>query len=91
MSFTCALCDKQIDADDTAFHLSGKCEFAKDLAVVLEHEAKRDGPIARILQEMALKSLGRPSKPICGKCNQPFNYIDIDFHLFGKCQEKGRT
>ena len=53
MSLTCGLCDQQIDPDDTAFHL-GKCKMAREIATILNHDIKHDGPISHAI-EMIIK------------------------------------
>ena len=51
MSLTCGLCDQQIDPGDTAFHL-GKCKMAREIAAILNHDIKRDGPITKAIRLM---------------------------------------
>ena len=54
MSLPCGLCDQQIDPGDTVFHLSEKCQMAKEMAAILNHDIKHDGPISHAI-EMIIK------------------------------------
>src|SRR3990167_8705093 len=60
MSLTCGMCDQQIDLDDTAFHL-GKCKMAREIAAILSHDAKRDGPISK-----TIRSITKPRDVLAG-------------------------
>jgi len=59
MSLTCGLCDQQIDPGDTVFHLSEKCQVAKEMAAILNHDIEHDGPISKAIERIVEKALGR--------------------------------
>ena len=59
MSLTCGLCHSEIQSDDAAFHLSGKCELAKDILTILERDAEHHGLITQTLERIIEKALGR--------------------------------
>lgn len=59
MSLTCGTCHTQVEADDAAFHLSGKCELAENILAVLERDAEHHGLITQTLERIIEKALGR--------------------------------